>query len=100
MSRSCQSVSSIGEQCVLKAGHAGPHALPSLLESEHKTLPPERDLAAEFDALGADHAAFASTVGPLLSDLSALVRQHDTTIKRLQSELAALKMRTPVGIVN
>lgn len=65
-------------------------------DDEHKTLPPDRDLAAELDTLARDHAEFAATMGPLLTELRMMVESQNTTLATLRAELQSLRMSTPV----
>ncbi len=74
-------------------GIGGPH-------EPHKTLPPERDLAADLDDLAAEHAGFAAIVGPLISELRMLIQQQSTKMAMLEAELHTLRAAMPVRIMN
>lgn len=58
----------------------------------------ERDLAADIHALAQVHTVFAATVTPLMQELRTLIRNQDTKIARLESEVAMLRMSIPVRI--
>ena len=73
---------------------------PPALESEHKTLPPDRDLAAELDMIAAEHAEFCMTVAPAMQEMRMLIDAQATKIAMLESKLFNLQMHTPVGIIN
>ena len=61
---------------------------------------PERELTVDekIYALAQVHTVFAATVTPLMQELRMLIRNQDTKIARLETEVAMLRMSIPVRI--
>jgi len=68
------------------------------VERKHDTAQPDRDLAAEIDALSLEHLQFAETARAAILELKMLSQVQRTRMDMLEHQIRSVSLSTPVNL--